>query len=57
MTRIEPPRERECERCRRREVWDPDRETWIQAPDTQTPGQPHCLHYWDISGAYNPVVE
>lgn len=55
MVEIVPPRERECERCGRREVWDSDAGVW-RAEDDVT-GQPHCLHEWDINGTYTPVAE
>jgi hypothetical protein len=57
MTRIDPPRERECERCGRQDVWDTDRGAWTIATDDgkRQTGTPRCLHEWDINGAYNPV--
>lgn len=58
MTTIDPPRQRECERCGRRDVWDGDRWAWTVAVDedgTRREGTPHCLHEWDINGTYNPV--
>jgi hypothetical protein len=58
MTTIEPPRERECERCGRRDVWDDVRGAWTIATDeegTREAGLPHCLHEWDINGSYSPV--
>ena len=56
MTEIEPPADRRCVRCGRAEVWDDDVGTWTLAPDADTPGEPHCLHEWDINGVYKAVV-
>ncbi|MFB6202303.1 MAG: HEWD family protein [Halorhabdus sp.] len=56
MIQIEPPAERTCERCGRNEVWDDEAEVW-RSPDETDAGRAHCLHEWDINGAYNPVVE
>lgn len=59
MTSIEPPTERICERCGRKDIWDEDSETWVAATEggTQRVGTAYCLHVWDISGSYNPIVE
>ncbi|MFB6073628.1 MAG: HEWD family protein [Haloarculaceae archaeon] len=59
MTEIVPPRERTCERCGRRDVWDPERGAWTIAADDGDPatGDPYCLHEWDINGSYNPIAE
>lgn len=60
MTTIVPPRERECERCGRVDAWDDDRGVWSIATDEDGDrrfGNPHCLHEWDINGAYNPLEE
>jgi hypothetical protein len=54
MTAIDPPRERHCERCGRAEQFDDDSETWVGDPSN--PGDPHCVHVWDITGTYNPVT-
>jgi hypothetical protein len=54
MSSIEPPRERECERCPRREVWDEDRGIYTAASDDDR-GTPYCVHEWDVTGTYNPV--
>lgn len=45
-----PPRERACELCGRRDVWDTGTKNW-RIDDT---GRPHCVHEWDINGTYNP---
>jgi len=54
MATIVPPTERTCERCGREDVWDGDVESWVI---DGAPGDPHCLHEWDINGSYNPVGE
>lgn len=54
MATIVPPRERVCERCGRGDVWDEETENWVVDDD---PGDPFCLHDWDINGTYNPVDE
>jgi len=57
MVEIDPPDERICERCGRHDHWDDDSETWVIREiegDLQV-GNPHCLHEWDINGAYSPV--
>jgi len=58
MATIDPPRERECDRCGRQEVWDDDRGTWV-APrgDGTVSGKPHCVHEWDITGSYHPLAD
>lgn len=55
MTDIDPPDRRSCERCGREEVWSDGRGTWVVA-DGADPGNPHCVHAWDITGTYNPVA-
>ena len=59
METIIPPRERVCERCGRRDVWDETRETWTAAEvdGELARGSPHCLHEWDINGTYSPLTE
>ena len=57
MTQITSPRERNCERCGRRDEWDDDDSTWriaVEDGEKQS-GNPHCLHEWDINGSFNPV--
>lgn len=53
MAILEPPDSRTCERCGREEVWSEERGTWVAA---DTLGNPHCVHVWDITGTYNPIV-
>jgi len=57
MTDIVPPEERACERCGRKDRWDESAQKWVVAEvdGTPEPGTPHCLHEWDINGAYNPL--
>ncbi|WP_254274258.1 HEWD family protein [Haloarcula marina] len=59
MVAIVSPRERECERCGRRDVWDDDLQTWRIADDNgeKQSGNPRCLHEWDINGTFNPLAE
>jgi hypothetical protein len=52
---LQPPRERVCERCGRHDVWSDERGTWVAASDDER-GNAHCVHAWDITGTYNPVV-
>jgi hypothetical protein len=59
MVEVDPPSERACERCGRRETWDAEVATWTVAgegADVQR-GSAHCLHEWDINGTYNPLTE
>ena len=59
MTIVKAPRERNCERCGRRDVWDPEREAWTIATDEndeRLTGKPYCLHEWDINGSFNPLT-
>lgn len=52
---LSPPRERECERCGRRDVWDDDAPGWkVAAGDDERAGKPFCIHEWDVDGTYNP---
>ena len=55
MAELDPPEERTCRRCDRRDVWDADAESWTIASDAA--GDPFCIHEWDINGAYNPIRE
>ena len=58
MQTIAPPRERSCERCGRKDVWDDEGPGWIIAVEDgdKRAGSPHCLHEWDINGTYNPFT-
>ena len=57
MVTINPPTERICERCGREDVWDEQKQTFVARTDNgaSEPGNPHCLHEWDINGKYNPL--
>lgn len=59
MVTISPPKERNCERCGRREIWDDEGHTFVAAEvdGKISRGKPHCLHEWDINGEYNPLQE
>jgi hypothetical protein len=57
MAELEPPRERACERCGRRERWDEQSGTWVAAGPDSPSGTPHCVHEWDITANYNPFDE
>ena len=54
METVIPPKKRRCERCGRVDTWKSDVETWVASGDRR--GRPHCLHEWDINGAYNPTT-
>lgn len=58
MATIDPPSERVCERCGRRDVWDEETENWVIAEEDgeRQVGRPTCIHEWDINGQYNPVT-
>ncbi|WP_205427427.1 HEWD family protein [Halorussus sp. MSC15.2] len=56
MTELDPPRERECQRCGRRDVWDDTERNWRIESEAHT-GDPFCIHEWDINGAYRPIRE
>jgi len=58
MATIVPPTERECERCGRRDVWKDEDSAWrVATVDGEPrPGEPYCLHEWDINGTYNPLT-
>lgn len=56
---LRKPTERECESCGRRERWDDDLDGWQIARDDgeKQIGEPHCIHEWDITGAFNPIED
>lgn len=58
MASIVPPRERICERCGRRDIWDEETENWVidQVDGQRQVGNPNCIHEWDINGSYNPIT-
>ena len=41
------------------DVWDESQGKWVvaEADGREQTGTPHCLHEWDINGAYNPFRE
>lgn len=57
MVSIQPPTERECERCGRQDRWDEEAGNWvIRVVDGERQvGDRHCVHEWDINGRYSPV--
>lgn len=48
---LAPPRERECERCGRRDRWDDEAGHWR----IERGGGGFCLHTWNVDGSYNPI--
>ncbi|WP_276301600.1 HEWD family protein [Halorussus lipolyticus] len=56
MTELDPPDERECRECGRRDAWNPDSRSWRIRDDAHA-GNPHCIHDWDINGTYLPIRE
>jgi hypothetical protein len=56
MAELDPPAERECRRCGRRDVWDSDAVNWRISTDASV-GDRFCIHEWDINGTYKPVQE
>lgn len=55
-TELRTPRQRGCERCERREVWNERNDGWrIDGEDgDRKVGNPHCIHEWDIDGTFSP---
>ena len=55
---VRAPTARSCERCGRSERWDAENEVWRIVSDDgdRQVGNPHCIHEWDINGAFNPVT-
>ncbi|MFW5921744.1 MAG: HEWD family protein [Halodesulfurarchaeum sp.] len=51
---IRRPRTRRCLRCEREEVWDESIGTWRVEGEV---GKIFCVHEWNITGGFNPVVE
>jgi hypothetical protein len=54
---LDPPRERRCERCGRRDEWDDATGHWqvVAGDDGPLAGDPYCIHEWDVTAAYNPL--
>ena len=59
MVTIEPPTERECERCGRQDPWDEEAGNWVidVVDGDRQVGDRHCVHEWDINGRYSPISE
>jgi hypothetical protein len=59
MVTIEPPTERECERCGRQDHWDEEAGNWVirVVDGERLVGDRHCVHEWDINGRYSPIRE
>lgn len=55
MVVIRAPEERTCTECGRREVWDDEDEAW--RVDGDAVGNVYCVHAWDVTGSFTPVVE
>jgi len=51
---IRVPTERTCLDCGRHERWDDAQTTWRIDDEA---GEVHCIHVWDITGEFTPVVE
>jgi hypothetical protein len=51
---IRVPEERTCVRCGREEEWDEVAENWQIDGEV---GDPRCIHSWDITGEFTPIVE
>lgn len=58
---LNPPSDRTCRLCGRRERWDADRGEWRIASEENDGepaiGDPFCIHEWDITGTHRPIVE
>jgi hypothetical protein len=54
---LNPPKERECIECGRRDVWDETVGSWVidADGDERLAGDPHCIHVWDINGQHDPI--
>ena len=48
------PEERTCEACGRHEVVDEAAGSWHVGDAV---GEVYCIHDWDVTGTFNPVVE
>lgn len=55
---LNPPEERECIECGRRDVWDADAGSWVidANGNERLAGDPHCIHVWDINGRHDPIT-
>lgn len=55
--RLRTPTLRHCEQCERAERWDESVDAWqlVRENGEKQVGDPHCIHEWDITGAFNPI--
>lgn len=55
---VRKPTLRVCEQCERAEQWDEDLAAWqiVREDDGKQVGNPHCIHEWDINGAFSPIT-
>lgn len=52
--KIRRPQTRRCLRCEREEVWDEEIGGWrIEGAS----GKVYCVHEWNITGGFNPIIE
>lgn len=56
---LEPPTERTCERCGRRDAWDEAAGQWriVREDGELRVGDPYCVHEWDVTAEYNPFTD
>lgn len=56
---LNPPEERECVECGRRDIWDDEVGSWVidTDGDERLAGDPFCVHVWDINGRHDPIRE
>lgn len=52
--KIRRPQTRRCLRCEREEVWDEEIGGWRIEGDS---GKVYCVHEWNITGGFNPIIE
>ncbi|WP_342341559.1 HEWD family protein [Halanaeroarchaeum sulfurireducens] len=51
---IRTPTHRTCVRCGREERYDEEEKVWKV---TDAVGDIYCIHSWDITGEFTPVVQ
>jgi predicted ABC-type ATPase len=53
---LDPPTDRTCERCGRRDTWDEAAATWriVVEDGDKVVGDPYCIHEWDVTAEHNP---
>lgn len=49
---VRKPTARTCEQCGRTEEWNDESESWRVS---SSPGNPFCIHEWDINGSFVPI--